>query len=1001
MVEEGVDVALISDPYKVDPVSSAWHASAGQRKAAIYVANTGATVANVISDPEFVSARLNGVQVYSCYASPNRPLEDFQDLLRRLEDSIRTVQQEVPVLVTGDLNARSAAWGDWVDNRRGEELELLIESLGLVIANSGSTPTFSRGAGSIVDVTLSCDSLAARITDWRVLESVFNHSDHHYIRFSLTPERDRVRATPATTVSQRTWNTAGGVANDTFLAGLILAEWLEQDGLRDWQDAERGASVLRSRVTAACDFAFPARRAPNQRKPPVHWWNADIEALRADCTRAKRRMTRMTARVSRLRRCQTHEFDEERADAELALTNGAYREAKRQLKIAILRSKKTCWKELISSVDADPFGKPYKLVMRKLRGPPPTASMEHATLQSVVDTLFPKHQARMDGPLIPAEPIVPFTASEVDSAVERAGSKNKAPGPDGLTGKILRAVHKSHPNILLDLYNSCLRSGIFPAEWKTARVVLLKKPNKPDGVPSSYRPLCLLNDVGKILEFLLARRLEDHMSERGGLSANQFGFRKGRSTDDAVRELQANLLEGVDRGRFCLAVSIDIKNAFNSIKWSDIMNALLRWSVPQYMLNMFRSYFSGRTGTVYANCAEGGMLEVEISGGVPQGSVVGPLLWNITYDAVLRTELPSGAKVMGFADDTMLVTRAKSTQELEAVTNDALSLLEQRITDFGLQIAVEKTEAVLFTCKYKYTQPAIRLCGDEVHLSSEMKYLGMAVDRSMLFKGQVKRAAARAAEIGNQLARIMPNMGGPREDRRRLLSSVVHSVLLYGAPTWAHTLELVPGNVRTLNRAQRRVLLRCVCAYRTVSEAATNVIASTPPADLLAKEREAVYDRRRNPVSPTTDDDPRSNTMEAWQERWSTEASGCWTRRLIPDVRPWCARSHGMTTNFHLTQFLSGHGCFGQYLHRIRKLENPGCVDCLAPVDDAEHAFFLCDRWWRRRMELKAEIGDPFTPETAVGRMLESRNNWTAVERFVKEVLTKRETEERERQRHE
>ncbi|KAL4125988.1 hypothetical protein QTP88_010220 [Uroleucon formosanum] len=413
------DVALISDPY---PTSNAWHASAGQRKAVIYVANTGITVANVISDPEFVSVRLNGVLVYSCYASPNRPIEDFQDLLRRFEDGIRTVQQEFPVLVTGDLNARSAVWGDWVNNKRGEELELLIESLGLVITNSGLTPTFLRGAGSIVDVTLSCDSLAARITDWRVLESVFNNSDHHYIRFSLTLGRDQDRATLATTVAPRAWNTTGGVANDYFLAGLILAEGLEQGGLQDWQDAERGASAIRSRVSAARDFAFPARRTPNPRKPPVHWWNADIEALSADCTRAKRRMTRMTARVSRRR--QTHEFDEERADAELA--NGAYREAKRQLKIAIQRSKRTYWKELISSVDADPFSKPYKLVMRKLRGLPPTASMEYATLQSVVDTLFPKHQARTDGPLVPTDPVVPFTASEVDSAVERAGSKNKA-----------------------------------------------------------------------------------------------------------------------------------------------------------------------------------------------------------------------------------------------------------------------------------------------------------------------------------------------------------------------------------------------------------------------------------------------------------------------------------------------------------------------------------------------------------------------------------------------
>lgn len=1002
MVEERVDVALISDPYKADPNSSAWHASDGQRRAAIYVANAGVTVANVISDPEFVSARLNGVQVYSCYASPNKPIEDFQDLLRRLEDSIRTVQREVPVLVSGDLNARSAAWGDWVDNRRGEELELLIESLGLVVANSGSTPTFSRGAGSVVDVTLSCDSLAARITDWRVLESVFNNSDHHYIRFSLTPGRDQDGANHATTVAPRAWNTASGVANDTFFAGLILAEWLERDGHQDWQDAELGASALRSRVSAACDFAFPARRTPNPRKPPVHWWNADIEALRADCTRAKRRKTRMTARVSRLRRRQGQEFDDERAEAELTAANEAYRETKKQLKIAIQRSKRACWKELISSVDADPFGKPYKLVMRKLRGPPPTASMELATLQSVVDSLFPRHQARTDAPLVPADPIVPFTATEVDSAVERAGGKNKAPGPDGLTGKILLAVHKAHPNILLDLFNSCLRSGTFPAEWKTSRVVLLKKGNKPDGVPSSYRPLCLLNDVGKILEFLLARRLEDHVSNSGGLSVNQFGFRKGRSTDDAVRELHNDLLEGVDGGKFCVAVGIDIRNAFNSVKWSDIMDALAGWGVPQYLQNLFRSYFSGRTGTVHANCAEGGSLEIEISGGVPQGSVVGPLLWNATFDAVLKTELPTGAKLLGFADDTMLVTRAKSTQELETLTNEALSLVEQRISDLGLQIAVEKTEAVLFTSRYKYARPAIKLCGSDVPLSTEMKYLGMVVDRSLLFKVQVRKAAARAAEIGNQLARIMPNVGGPREERRRLLSSVVHSVLLYGAPSWAHTLELVPGNVRALNRAQRRVLLRCVCAYRTVSEAATNVIASTPPADLLAREREAAFERRRSPAAdPTGGNDPRSVTMEAWQERWSSEEKGSWTRRLIPDVRAWCARSHGLTTDFHLTQFLSGHGCFGQYLHRIRKADTPRCVDCLSPLDDAEHAFFVCDRWWRRRMELKAEIDDPFTPETVVGKMLQSRSNWTAVVRFVKEVLTTREEEERARQRQE
>ncbi|XP_050064771.1 uncharacterized protein LOC126553675 [Aphis gossypii] len=130
-----------------------------------------------------------------------------------------------------------------------------------------------------------------------------------------------------------------------------------------------------------------------------------------------------------------------------------------------------------------------------------------------------------------------------------------------------------------------------------------------------------------------------------------------------------------------------------------------------------------------------------------------------------------------------------------------------------------------------------------------MRYLGMIIDKSLLFKSHLKKAAAKAEGIGMQLARLMPNVGGPREDRRRLLSLVVHSVLLYGAPVRAHTLDLVPGNVRLLNKTQRKVLLRCMCAYRKVSEAALNVLSSTLPADLLARERESEFRKRRGDLN--------------------------------------------------------------------------------------------------------------------------------------------------------
>lgn len=91
----------------------------------------------MIRDNEFVAARINGVQVYSCYASPNRPQDHYERFLRRLEDSGRSIPPGIPILVTGDLNARSALWGDWVSNTRGEELSAMSESLDLAIANTG------------------------------------------------------------------------------------------------------------------------------------------------------------------------------------------------------------------------------------------------------------------------------------------------------------------------------------------------------------------------------------------------------------------------------------------------------------------------------------------------------------------------------------------------------------------------------------------------------------------------------------------------------------------------------------------------------------------------------------------------------------------------------------------------------------------------------------------------------------------------------------------------
>ena len=147
---------------------------------------------------------------------------------------------------------------------------------------------------------------------------------------------------------------------------------------------------------------------------------------------------------------------------------------------------------------------------------------------------------------------------------------NIGPGIDGLPNEILKAVIGAYPEILLEVFNSCLREGRFFADWKKQRLVLLRKGNKPLGDASSYRPICLLDTMGKLLEEMILQRLQGHMVCENGLSENQSGFRKGRSTVDAIQSVmdiatKARRETGKRKG-FCALIGIDIRNAFNTAR---------------------------------------------------------------------------------------------------------------------------------------------------------------------------------------------------------------------------------------------------------------------------------------------------------------------------------------------------------------------------------------------------------------------------------------------------
>ncbi|XP_073960590.1 uncharacterized protein [Choristoneura fumiferana] len=310
----------------------------------------------VENGPGYVAVKWERIVIIAVYFSP-RPLFEFEAFLEGLG---RVAGRCAPaqVIVMGDLNAKSAAWGSPYTDPKGEVLRDWTLAAGLEVLNQGNANTcVRRQGGSIVDVTFATPALATRILDWRVLEDVETLSDHLYIRM-------RVLAQPLASQPQNLGRNTGTRFPRWVISQFDPAMAEEAAIIEAWGDpppdtagVEVKAMRFRESLTAVCDAAMPrVRKFPTRQS--VYWWSAEIAALRNASNKARRAYTHC-----RRRRLHTAEEEE--------LLHSALKKAKEALQTAIVKAKDVAFEEFVGTLNRDPWGRPYKMVRNKMKRAPP------------------------------------------------------------------------------------------------------------------------------------------------------------------------------------------------------------------------------------------------------------------------------------------------------------------------------------------------------------------------------------------------------------------------------------------------------------------------------------------------------------------------------------------------------------------------------------------------------------------------------------------------------
>ena len=376
---------------------------------------------------------------------------------------------------------------------------------------------------------------------------------------------------------------------------------------------------------------------------------------------------------------------------------------------------------------------------------------------------------------------------------------NKCTRINDVPTKFLKISKAVISPFLANLFNVCLKRGVYPNALKVAQVIPIYKNEGSKELCSNYRPISILSQINKIFEKLIYKRLISFFDKYDILSHHQYGFRKKSSTSFAIYDLVENLLKNRDENKFTCTFFLDLSKAFDTVDRGILIKKLEHYGIRGEPLELLKNYLTNRKQYTLVNGCMSQELNIDI--GVPQGSVLGPLLFLLYINDL---PLVSNVVTKMFADDTCLIFSASDLGELQIIINREIKKIDDWMASNKLTLNYSKTKYMLVHRKNQNPLLSLYINDNKIDQVKSMKYLGVKIDEKLHWDEHIKSIESKLSQACGFTARLRHFVD--QQCLRTLYYGHAYSHLQYAILAWGSSTKTRLNKLNVLHNRLIRLM---------------------------------------------------------------------------------------------------------------------------------------------------------------------------------------------------